>query len=93
LVAISVSWSLFWIFIGWEIIFSKSKDSFSKATEGLVGFVNFVSEFLSEFLFFTIKEDLAASVEDSLWCTLEDDLKVTICSAHISNESVILAVL
>jgi len=83
---------IFWIFVSWEINFSESENSFSKSTEGFVSFINFIFKFISEFFLFTIKENFAASVEYSFWCTLKENLKVTTISAHVSNESVELNV-
>merc|ERR1719498_459686 len=49
---------IFSVFIGWEVVFSKGKDSLSKSSEVRVSFVNFISKFFSEIYFLTVDENL-----------------------------------
>lgn len=76
------------IFAGIEGESSEGEDSLSESTEGRVGFVNFGSEFISEWNFLSVEEDLIASVEDSLWCTFHEDTKSTFLGSEVSDEEV-----
>jgi len=75
-------------FAGIEAVSSEGEDSLSEFTEGRVGFVDFGSELLSEGNFRSVKEDLVASGEDSLWCTFHEDGKSAFLGSEVSDEEV-----
>lgn len=76
------------VFVGIEGESSEGEDSLSEFTEGRVGFVDFGSEVISECNFLSVKEDLVASGEDSLWCTFHEDGKSTFLGSEVSDEEV-----
>jgi hypothetical protein len=85
------------VFISWKVVSGKSEYSLSEFTEVRVGLFNLVPEILGEFNFLSSEKDLGASIENSLWSTLQENAKVGIFStfsifSHISDEHVELNV-
>ena len=76
------------VFGGIEGVSGEGEDSLSESTEGLVGFIDFTSEFSSESNLLSVKEDLVASGEDSLWCTFHEDGKSALLVSEVSDEEV-----
>jgi len=77
------------VIFGWiEGISGEGEDSLSESTEGLVGIIDFLSEFLSEWDLLIVEEDLVASGEDSLWGTFHEDGKSAFLGSEVSNEEV-----
>jgi hypothetical protein len=79
---------VFGVFAGIEGVSSEGEDSLSEFTEGRVGFVDLVSELISECDLLSVEEDLVASGEDSLWCTFHEDGKSTFLGSEVSDEEV-----
>jgi hypothetical protein len=67
---------------------SKGKHSLSHAPETVVFFIYYVSPVLVEFSLFTVDEDLAAPVEDSLWGSFHYKHQVVFLSLRVLHSCV-----
>lgn len=77
---------------GVQITVGKGKHTLTELAKVIIGLLNFLAEFLIESLLLVVNEDLAASGNDALWCTLEIDTQVFAILAHVSDEAIELLV-
>jgi hypothetical protein len=79
-------------FTGIKVALGESEDTLTELTEISVVLVDLGTELFCEINFLSVDEDLAASGENSLWCTLHVNSEGSIVSLHITDEQVELDV-